>query len=132
MDGVDLKTVSEDGATFTFKGLDEGVYKLEETTTPKGYNTISPIEFSIINATNDDAGTLVSINGSTESTSEGKAEFSADADTGIVSTTIQNKSGSVLPSTGGMGTTVLYVGGAALVVVAVIGLAKRRAARSDA
>ena len=31
-----------------------------------------------------------------------------------------------------MGTTVLYVGGAALVVVAVIGLAKRRAARSDA
>ena len=132
VDGVDLKTVSEDGATFTFKGLDEGVYKLEETTTPKGYNTISPIEFSIINATNDDAGTLVSINGSTESTSEGKAEFSADADTGIVSTTIQNKSGSVLPSTGGMGTTVLYVGGAALVVVAVIGLAKRRAARSDA
>lgn len=132
VDGVDLKTVSEDGATFTFKGLDEGVYKLEETTTPKGYNTISPIEFSIISATNDDAGTLVSINGSTESTSEGKAEFSADADTGIVSTTIQNKSGSVLPSTGGMGTTVLYVGGAALVVVAVIGLAKRRAARSDA
>lgn len=132
VDGVDLKTVSEDGATFTFKGLDEGVYKLEETTTPKGYNTISPIEFSIISATNDDAGTLVSINGSTENTSEGKAEFSADADTGIVSTTIQNKSGSVLPSTGGMGTTVLYVGGAALVVVAVIGLAKRRAARSDA
>ncbi|WP_330958206.1 SpaA isopeptide-forming pilin-related protein [Olsenella absiana] len=132
VDGVELKTVSEDGATFTFKGLDEGVYKLEETTTPKGYNTISPIEFSIISATNDDTGTLVSINGSTESTSKGKAEFSDDKDTGTVSTTIQNKSGSILPSTGGMGTTVLYVGGAALVVVAVIGLAKRRAARSDA
>ncbi len=132
LDGVDLKTKSEDGATFTFKGLDEGVYKLEETTTPKGYNTISPIEFSIISVADNNMKTLVSINGSTESASTGKAEFLSDKDTGTVSTTIQNKSGSILPSTGGMGTTVLYVGGAALVVVAVIGLAKRRAARSDA
>ena len=44
-------------------------------------------------------------------------------DTGSISTTIENKSGNELPSTGGMGTTVLYVAGAAIVLIAGIGLA---------
>ena len=129
---TDLKTVSEDGATFTFKGLDEGVYKIEETTHPKGYNAISPITFSIISTTNDSTQELVAINGSTESASTGKAEFLSDKDTGTVSTTIQNKSGSILPSTGGMGTTILYIGGAAIIVAAGIGLVIRRKNHHDA
>jgi fimbrial isopeptide formation D2 family protein len=36
-----------EGTSFTFKGLDAGNYKLEETKTPDGYNTIKPIEFTI-------------------------------------------------------------------------------------
>ncbi|MGN0076927.1 MAG: LPXTG cell wall anchor domain-containing protein [Parafannyhessea sp.] len=43
-----------------------------------------------------------------------------------------NKKGSTLPSTGGMGTTILYVAGAAIVVAAGIGLAIRRNKRQNA
>ena len=43
-----------------------------------------------------------------------------------------NKKGSFLPSTGGMGTTILYAAGAAIVLVAAFGIAfavRRRNAR---
>lgn len=42
---------------------------------------------------------------------------------GTISASIVNKAGSELPETGGMGTTVLYVAGAAIVLIAGIGLA---------
>ena len=129
VDNVDLKTVSDDGATFTFKGLDEGKYKIVESTTPKGYNKISDIEFEISSTTDDDAQELTGLSGKAL---DGTAQFAANTTDGSVTTDIQNKSGSVLPSTGGMGTTVLYVGGAALAIVAVVGLARRRATRNDA
>lgn len=35
------------GTAFTFSGLDDGDYRLTETVTPAGYNTIDPIEFTI-------------------------------------------------------------------------------------
>lgn len=124
-----LMTVSDDGTRFTFKGLDEGAYQLVENEAPKGYNKMSDVYFSILSTTNDDDQTLTGLSGEAK---DGTAQFDAKTDDGSLTTTIQNNSGSVLPSTGGMGTTVLYVGGAALVVVAVIGLAKRRAARNDA
>ncbi|MEE8704607.1 MAG: SpaA isopeptide-forming pilin-related protein [Olsenella sp.] len=129
VDNVDLKTVSDDGATFTFKGLDEGKYKIVESTTPKGYNKISDIEFEVSSTTDDDAQELTGLSGKAL---DGTAQFAANTTDGSVTTDIQNKSGSVLPSTGGMGTTVLYVGGAALAIVAVVGLVRRRATRNDA
>ncbi|MCC6099433.1 MAG: hypothetical protein LIV25_09385 [Olsenella sp.] len=129
MDGKDLKTVSEDGTTFTFKGLDEGAYKLVETTTPKGYNKMADVLFTIQSTTNDDAQTLIGLSGSAK---DGTAQFEASVADGSLKTTIQNNSGSVLPSTGGMGTTVLYVGGAVLAVVACVGLAIRHNKRQNA
>lgn len=129
VDDVDLMTVSKDGTTFTFKGLDEGKYMLKESKAPTGYTKISDIEFEISSTTDNDAQSLIGLSGKAD---DGTVEFAQNVDDGSLTTTIQNKSGSVLPSTGGMGTTVLYVGGAALVEVAVIGLAKRRAARSGA
>ena len=50
---------SEDGASFTFKGLDDGQYVLTETKTPDKYNTIAPIEFTVT------AGHAVEWNGKT-------------------------------------------------------------------
>ena len=61
--GSELK--SEDMTTFTWSGLDDGDYKLVETTTPSGYNTIPDIEFTIT-ATHDvssDNPTLISLSG---------------------------------------------------------------------
>ena len=42
---------------------------------------------------------------------------------GTVTVEIENKTGSELPSTGGMGTTMLYVAGGAIVLIAGIGMA---------
>jgi LPXTG-motif cell wall-anchored protein len=90
---------------------------------------MSDVEFSILSTTNDDDQTLTGLSGNKIS---GTAEFTASVDNGSLTTTIQNKSGSILPSTGGMGTTVLYVAGAAIVVAAGVGLAIRRNKRRDA
>ena len=32
---------------FEFKGIDDGDYKIVEVVTPKGYNTMAPIEFTV-------------------------------------------------------------------------------------
>ncbi len=117
-------TAGED-TTFTFTGLDDGDYKLTETTTPSGYNTIAPIEFTI-SATHDEASdnpTLLTLTGDVTS---GEATFTAAKETGSLTTDVVNKKGSILPSTGGMGTTVLYVGGAALAAAAAFGIYQLR------
>jgi LPXTG-motif cell wall-anchored protein len=62
----------------------------------------------------------------------GEATFTVEKDAGSLTTDVVNKKGSILPSTGGMGTTILYVAGAAIVVAAGIGLAIRRNKRQNA
>ena len=116
-----VKKITASSATqFTFSGVDDGKYKLEESETPDGYNTIKPIYFEIT-ANHENGLTLLSVqeqdeNGST--ISSGGYTFTALTDEGQVKTTIQNKSGSTLPSTGGIGTTPFYVGGGVLVAAA--------------
>lgn len=108
-------TVSEDQTTFTFEGLDDGDYKLSETVTPDGYNTIEPIEFTIT-AEHDilsDDPRLTNLNGNSVT---GEITFEAKPEDGSLTTDVINKSGSTLPETGGMGTTIFYVLGAILVL----------------
>lgn len=116
---------------FEFSGLDDGEYRLTETTTPAGYNTITPIEFTISAEHDADSADpkLTSLSGNATT---GEATFTADMKAGSLTTDVVNKKGSVLPSTGGMGTTILYVAGAAIVVAAGIGLAIRRNKRQNA
>jgi fimbrial isopeptide formation D2 family protein/LPXTG-motif cell wall-anchored protein len=117
-------TAGED-TTFNFSGLDDGDYKLTETTTPAGYNTITPVEFTI-SATHDttaDEPKLISLSG--EATT-GEVTFTANTTDGSLTTDIVNKKGSTLPSTGGRGTTMIYIIGAALVIMAGVVLAMRK------
>lgn len=111
--------VSEDGTTFTFEGLDDGEYRLTETKTPDGYNTIDPIYFTITaeHEIESDDPRLISINGDA---STGEITFTPDTEDGSLSTTVVNKAGSELPSTGGIGTTIFYIVGSVLVVGAAI------------
>ena len=111
-------------AKFTFAGLDAGTYKLEETTTPSGYNTIDPIEF-IITATHElvsDSPTLTLLTG----TGENEFTMSSDLTNGELSKDIENNQGAVLPSTGGMGTTIFYIIGVVLLAGAAIILVTKR------
>lgn len=104
----------------TFPGLADGTYKLEEIKAPAGYNKIAaPITVSIITALNAD-GTVgsVSVNDATY-----------DETTKTATVKVENQSGSELPSTGGMGTTILYIVGGILVVMAGVLLVTRKKVR---
>ena len=107
---------------FTFSGLDTGIYRLTETKTPAGYNTIDPVYFEIV-ATND--GTKVtSMEGKAVNGSE--ISFTANETSGSLSADVINNAGTTLPSTGGMGTTVFYVVGGGLMAVAVVLLVTKK------
>ena len=133
-------TVDETTTSFTFSGLDDGQYKLTETKTPAGYNTIDPIYF-VIEATHDetaDAPTLKTLNAYlTDANGNKQTEMkdgesvnidlgTVDLTAGSITPTVVNKSGSELPSTGGIGTTIFYVLGGVLVLAAVVLLVTKK------
>ena len=132
--------VDETTTSFTFSGLDDGQYKLTETKTPAGYNTIDPIYF-VIEATHGetaDAPTLKTLNAYLTDANGNKQTEMKDGDSvnidlgtvdltaGSITTTVVNKSGSELPSTGGIGTTIFYVLGGVLVLAAVVLLVTKK------
>ena len=115
--------------TFTFNGLDDGEYRLTETKTPAGYNSIEPIYFTVTATHDAEAAdpklTKLEVTGITNAegqpiTGEGAIIFSYNLAAGQMSTDIVNESGTLLPETGGMGTTVFYIVGAVLVAGAVV------------
>ena len=121
---------SPDGKQFTFKGLDDGEYTLTETVTPEGYNTIDPITFTVT-ATHGTEWDGEGVRGDlitafTGNAASGEITFTPDKGTGALTTNVINKSGTVLPSTGGMGTTVFYVVGGGLMAVAVVLLVTKK------
>ena len=116
---------NDEGTTFTFSGLDDGDYRLTETKTPDGYNTIDPIEFTIT-ATHEvksDNPALTSLNGNATT---GEITFTSNTGDGSLTADVVNKSGATLPETGGMGTTLFYIVGGILVLGAGILLITRR------
>ena len=116
---------NDEGTTFTFSGLDDGNYRLTETKTPAGYNSIDPIEFTIT-AEHDvlsDNPALTSLSGNAAT---GEITFTPSVSDGSLSTDIVNQSGSTLPETGGMGTTIFYVLGGILAVTAVVLLVTKK------
>jgi fimbrial isopeptide formation D2 family protein/LPXTG-motif cell wall-anchored protein len=103
------------GTVFSFTGLDDGKYRLTETQTPAGFNNIDPIEFTItadheIEADYPELTSLTGTDGA-EFTMTLKSLASGELDADI-----ENKAGAVLPSTGGIGTTIFYTLGAILVL----------------
>ena len=118
--------VGADG-TVKFSGLGTGTYKIEETVVPAGYNKADDIEFTI------------SFSIDTKDQENPKGVFASsnpdvvlDATNNVFSTTVINNQGTELPSTGGIGTTIFYIGGSILVLAAVILLiTKRRMGAND-
>lgn len=98
---VEMQSAAD--GTFPIKGLDAGTYYLKETTTPKGYTTaaVKTIKIDATHSINESGKPQVTL--SPVSTLDNK---------------IVDKKGSTLPSTGGMGTVLLYVAGIAVFVLA--------------
>ena len=107
-------TTDSNGAA-KFQGLDTGTYYLHETEAPAGYNLLKGDVTVDITATYGDNGQITS--SSATSTDNGQYQQTQK---------IENKAGATLPSTGGMGTTLFYVAGAGLVLVAVVLLITRK------
>ncbi len=101
----------------TFEGLDAGTYYLEETKAPVGYNKLTaPITVVI------DRGTLPTVASQTISYTVKYGDTTADDHV----VRVENKAGTVLPSTGGMGTTLFYVIGGGLMVAAIVLLVTKK------
>lgn len=121
---VEVKKINAGTTTsFTFKGLDVGDYKLVESTTPAGYNTMADIEFTVSSTINTAGAnpTLTAL-----SATSAKATFTTTLSSGTIATKIINKKGSLLPNTGGIGTTILYIIGSCLVLGAIVLLFARK------
>ena len=97
--GTPVKEITTNGNTVTINGLDTDVtYYLVETEAPTSYNKLAK-----------------------------PIEVKA-TDNAFAHQDIKNNKGSVLPSTGGIGTTILYIIGGILIVGAVVFLVTRRRA----
>ena len=103
-DATEYKSDAQ-GAVPAFTGLGVGKYTLVEKTVPGGYNKAADLPFEIVDK---------------DYTTENLEQ----------STTVTNESGTELPSTGGIGTTMFYIAGSVLVIgAAVLLISKRRMAR---
>ena len=95
------KVTTDAHGAASFDGLANGDYRLVETKAPAGYNQMTTAQ-------------KVEVIGGTTA-----AELSVTAK-------VENQAGTLLPSTGGMGTTVFYVLGAVLVLGAVVLLVTKK------
>lgn len=112
---------SDESGKFKVEGLDDGEYTLKETKAPAGYN-LPADGFSVtLTATtaNNQAGDGTATKALTNlAVKVGQTDGTGNVDTGLGAITIKNTQGSSLPSTGGMGTVLLYVAGIAVFVLA--------------
>ena len=119
-------TTGADGK-ISFKDLGAGTYTLTETVTPAGFNTLEPITI-VIGFEGPDK-----VSDGTEKctwTMTWNGKDVTDNGNGIFAQDVINNSGSLLPSTGGIGTTIFYVVGAILVIGAgVMLVVKKRMSR---
>ena len=100
-------TTGNNGEAF-FDGLADGTYYLVETKAPAGYNQLTEAKDVVVTGSITDSTKL------------------------SVTAEVANSTGTLLPSTGGMGTTIFYVLGAVLVVGAgVLLVTKKRMSQSE-
>lgn len=107
------------GGRVIIQGLDKNkAYYLEETTTPAGFNKLdNRMELKLENGNEIVGENKIGQDGSWNA---------AEGQTTGAAVEIENKYGTELPSTGGMGTTIFYIIGSVLVIGAVVLLVTKK------
>lgn len=114
---VVLSGTSDAYGEIKFTGLGEGTYTIEETVVPAGYNKAENV--TVIIGCNEPKEIITGEEKAGWTKETGSTE-TVDLKDGVYTVTIENQKGAVLPSTGGMGTTIFYLIGGALVLGAVV------------
>ena len=107
--GGNNELVSDKDGIINIHGLQSGTYYLKETKAPDGYNLLKDSIKIVVTGDAENGKPIITV----ENTVVEKVE-------------VQNNKGSLLPSTGGMGTTLIYVVGSILVLASGIVLFSKR------
>lgn len=120
-DATKLKTNAT--STVAVEGLDAGTYFLKETATPVGFNSLtSDVEVQITSSCNKLDGATYTV----QYKMVNEEDFTGTDDKEKV-VPIENKRGTTLPGTGGIGTTIFYVvGGGLMAAAAILLITKKR------
>ena len=106
-----------------FQGLENGEYTLTETKAPAGYNKLASAIGVKVNGQNNvtdttDATVTITYN------NDNGSSYNQTASNGVIP--VQNKSGAILPGTGGMGTIAFTVIGVLVIALGVAWTLKRK------
>ena len=129
-----VANAGETGATTTiitpangkveFRGLKNGEYTLTETEAPAGYNKLASAIGVKVNGQNDGTDTTHATVTITYNNDNNGSNYDQTASNGVIP--VQNKSGAILPSTGGMGTIAFTVIGVLVIALGVAWTLKRK------
>ena len=106
-----------------FEGLKNGEYTLTETKAPAGYNKLASAIGVKVNGQNNGTDTTNATVTITYNNDNGN-DYNQTASNGVIP--VQNKSGAILPGTGGMGTIAFTVIGVLVIALGVAWTLKRK------
>lgn len=106
-----------------FRGLKNGEYTLTETEAPAGYNKLASAIGVKVNGQNNGTDTTNATVTITYNNDNGN-DYNQTASNGVIP--VQNKSGAILPGTGGMGTIAFTVIGVLVIALGVAWTLKRK------
>lgn len=107
-----------------FQGLKNGEYTLTETKAPAGYNKLASAVGVKVNGSNDGTDTTNATVNITYNNDNNDTTYDQTASNGVIP--VQNKSGAILPGTGGMGTIAFTVIGVLVIALGVAWTLKRK------
>ncbi len=135
--GDEFVTGTDGKLTQKIRGLGSGTYYLQETAAPQGYNPLDhdiPVVITITEDTTKkppEVTVTAKVDGEDADITNGTIQLTASQSSAqpVATGTIGNAAGTVLPSTGGIGTTLFYVIGTILVLGAGVVLVTKRRVR---
>jgi len=121
-----VSDTTDENGFIVFDGMGDGKFTITETEAPEGYNKLtSPIEFEAEWVAPTSQSTDCQWKVKDNSVTEGY-DVTYNSTTGEFEIKIENKTGTELPATGGVGTTIFYIAGSMMVIGAAVLMVTRR------
>ena len=128
--GLTNKVTTPADGLIIIKGVKEDTYSITETVAPSGYNLLTaPFDVTAVKTGGTTTSSTTYLDEHGNILSSGTSTTKVDVELTDISAAVKvvvNKSGAVLPSTGGMGTRLFYILGGLLVTGAVILLVSKK------